>query len=49
MLKRELDYILFDWRGCFAWGAEPMGQFCCCDMRVVDSSNSIEANMNDLP
>jgi hypothetical protein len=47
MLNRELDHILLDWRVCFAWGAEPLEQFCSGDMRVADSSNSIEPNMDD--
>jgi hypothetical protein len=48
MLVHELDHVLLDWRDCFAWGAEPMEQFCSGDMRVADSSNSIEPNMEDL-
>jgi hypothetical protein len=47
MLNRELDHILFDWRNCFAWGAEPTEQFCFGDTRVADISNSLEPNMND--
>jgi hypothetical protein len=47
MLNRELDHILLDWRACFTWGADPLEQFCSGDMRVVDSSNSIDPNMDD--
>jgi hypothetical protein len=49
MLNPEFDHILPDWRGCFTCGAEPMERFCSGDLRVADSSNSIEPNMDDLP